>query len=274
MKLKELIFHPPLENNDIRTKEDLVWLIEDIFAISRNDFCFNYEKDIDENKFFFYWNQLKTRPIQHVLGYGFFLSHKFIVNENVLIPRNETEELVLCAFNLFLNHQKINVLDIGTGSGAIILSLEMLFKEKGVEFKGLGVDISDAALKVAKLNKDKFNLDTNFKLSDVYENVDGSYDLIISNPPYIDKEEFVEKRVKDNEPHIALYAENHGLEVYERILKDSKKHLNKNGIIAFEIAPEREEGLIKLIDEYCSNSKYEFYKDINGFTRFLIIYFN
>ncbi len=274
MKLKELIFHPPLNQNDIRTKEDIIWLIEDIFSIKQEEFCFNYEKEIDEKKFFFYWDQLKNIPIQYLLGYGYFLKHKFFLNKNVLIPRYETEELVLKVENIFKNYQEISVLDIGTGSGAIIFSLEMFFKKKGVKFYGVGSDISFLALEVANKNKNKFNLKSELILSDVYQNIKGKFNLIIANPPYIKEGEYVDYRVKQNEPHLALYAKNDGLEIYEKIIKDASLYLLDNAIIALEIAPEREEGLKVLLKKYLAKTNYEFQKDINGFTRFLIIYWN
>lgn len=274
MKLKELLFHPPLVDNDVRTIEDLIWLLNDKFHYKRHELSFHYDDEIDEEEFFLYWNTLKKTPIQYLLGYGYFLGNKFYLNSDVLIPRNETEELVLLVKKLIKFKNEISVLDIGTGSGAIILSLEMMFNKEHFAFNGLGIDISMEALDIAKKNKEKFNLKTKFLHSDVYKNLDEKtkFDLIISNPPYIAKDEFVEERVKNAEPSLALYAVNNGLEVYERILKDAHKHLKNNGIIAFEIAPERKEGLEEFINKYINYEKYMFYKDINGFDRFLIIY--
>ncbi len=274
MKIKELIFHPPLEENDFRTKEDLLWLLQDKFSYDLKKPYLTYEQEIDDEEFFSYWNKLKKIPIQYLLGYGYFLGKKFIVNKNVLIPRNETEELVMNLKDKLKNYKKVKVLDIGTGSGVIILSLEIILAQLGINFLGVGSDISSHSLEVAKLNKNKFNLKSEFIISDVYENINGIYDVIVSNPPYIKEGEFVEERVKNNEPLNALYAKNDGLEIYEKIIKDAKKHLSKKGILAFEIAPERKEGLLKLIKKYASDAYFEFIKDINKFERFLFIYFS
>ncbi len=274
MKLKELLFHSPLLTNDIRTKEDLIWLLEDKFHYKRHEFSFHYDDEIDEEEFFLYWNALTKTPIQYLLGYGYFLGNKFILNSDVLIPRNETEELVLLAKGTIKSNDEISVLDIGTGSGVILLTLEMLLKKENISFHGIGVDISNASLEIAKKNKEKFNLTSKFIKSDVYQNLDENikFDLIVSNPPYIAQGEYVEERVRNSEPLLALYAENDGLLVYEKILKDAHKHLKNKGVIAFEISPERKIGLEKLVKEYIDYEKYLFVKDINEFDRFLIIY--
>lgn len=272
MKIRELIFHPPLKENDNRTKEDLLWLLNDKFNYDYQKILLSYDQEIDDEEFFSYWDKLEETPIQYLLGYGYFLGNKLYVNENVLIPRNETEELVMLIKDKVKDYKDIKVLDIGTGSGAIILTLEMLLKKMDINFKGVGGDISPLALEVAHVNKTKFNLETRFIESDVYENINEKFDLIVSNPPYIKEDEFVEDRVKNKEPYIALYAKNDGLEIYEKIIKDASMHLNKNGILAFEISPERKEGLAKLIDKYLNYRSYEVIKDINNFDRFLFVY--
>ena len=274
MKLKELVFHPPLLENDIRTIEDLYWILKDVFHYRREEIPFHYEDDIDEKQFFFFWDKILNIPIQYVLGYGYFLGYKFILNNSVLIPRNETEELVIQIVDKFFNKKHISVLDIGTGSGAILLTLEIMAKKRNIKFKGLGIDISKEALKIANLNKEKYSLESNFLVSDVFDNLseEDKFEIIVSNPPYIAKHEFVDERVKKNEPHLALYADNNGLYVYEKIIKTAPNHLKKNGVIALEISPERKNGLIDLIEKNLQYNKYEFLKDINGFVRFLIIY--
>lgn len=271
MKLKELIFHTPFEENDIRTKEDLYWILDDVFNLKREEISFHYLDEIDENQFFYYWNKIKNTPLQYLLGYSYFLGYKFKVNKSVLIPRNETEELVLLIKEKIKSRKNISILDIGTGSGAIILTLEMLLNNNS--FLGEGVDISIDCLKVAQANKELYHLNSKLYLSDVFENVNGKYDVIVSNPPYIKKGEFVEERVLKNEPLLALYAKNDGLEVYKKIIKNATKYINKNGFLAFEISPERKKGLIALINKYLVYNKYEFINDINDFERYLFIYF-
>ena len=274
MNLRELIFNYKPGTDDVRTIEDMYWLIEDVFNIPRGEVPFHYEDEIDDFVFFSLWEKLKNKPIQHILGYGYFLGEKIKINEHVLIPRNETEELVLHVLKVMKHNEYNSILDIGVGSGAILLSIEKQMKEKGIDILGIGVDISKEALEIANFNLKQFNLNSKVVLSNVYENVNSKFDVIVSNPPYIDIEEFVEKRVLDNEPHIALFADNHGLDIYEKILKDAHKFINKGGLIAFEISPEREEGLKELINKYINYNKYEFVKDINGFIRFCYIYLN
>lgn len=272
MKIRDLIFHPPLSENDIRTKDDLFWILEDFFDYNMRDICLHYEDEIDEIKFLFYWNKLKEVPIQYLLGYGYFLGNKFNLNECVLIPRNETEELVTVLFEKIKHKKKIRILDIGTGSGVIILTLEMMLKKQGAFFYGVGSDVSKNALNVARYNKKRFELETTFIESDVFSSINEKFDVIVSNPPYIAKDEFVDYRVKNNEPHLALYGGDDGMKIYENILKNCKKYLLMRGMLAFEIAPERKEPLKVLLNKYLQDCKYEFLKDMNGYDRFLFVY--
>lgn len=267
MKLRELFFKAKNRLDDVVTIEDIYWLIEDIYHISRGEIALHYEDEIDDFVFFCLFERLKKEPIQYVLGYGYFLNKKYVVSKDVLIPRNETEELVLHLEKMIKEKDYKSVLDIGVGSGAISISLKLNNPSLLVE----GVDISSSALKVANINKEKHNVDVNYYLSDVYENVINKYDVIVSNPPYIDEEEYVMDRVKENEPHIALYAKNKGMYVYEKIIKDAHKYLNHDGLLAFEIDPLRKDDLIKLIDIHLKGSTYTFIKDINGYIRFCFI---
>lgn len=272
MKLRELFFKAKNQLDAFTTIEDIYWLIEDIYHYSRGEVPMHYEDEIDDFVFFSLFERLKKEPIQYVLGYGYFLGEKFTVSKDVLIPRNETEELVVFLKNIIKTRGYRTILDIGVGSGAILLSIEKELKKENININGLGVDISSKALEIAHINKEKFNLKSKLMLSDVYENVNSKFDVIVSNPPYIDEEEFVEERVKENEPHIALYASDKGMYVYKKILKDASLHINEKGIIAFEISPEREEDIRNYADMYVNYEKIEFVKDINGFTRFCLIY--
>ena len=158
-------------------------------------------------------------PVQYIVGNVDFYGYKINVNKNVLIPRFETEELVFKTINLIKKNlnENIKVLDIGTGSGCISIALKK-------EIPGLditAVDISEDALVVAKNNALENNCEINFIKSDLFNNIDDKYDLIISNPPYISYDEQIMDIVKKNEPHLALYAKNNGLYFYEEIIKNS-----------------------------------------------------
>ena len=171
-------------------------------------------------------------PIQYIIGNVNFYGNIIKVNENVLIPRFETELLVEKTINYIKAYfeKDIKILDIGTGSGAIAITLK-----KELNAKIDAIDISDKALKVAKENAKNNQTDINFFQSNIFSTVKGKYDVIISNPPYISEDEEIEDIVKNNEPHIALFAKNKGLEFYERILKEASNYINNKAIIAFEL---------------------------------------
>ena len=144
------------------------------------------------------------KPLQYVLGYVNFYGNKFCIDERCLIPRFETEELVentINYINKYFNYP-IDIIDLGTGSGIIGLTLEKKVCTNSVDL----VDISKAALEVTKINRDNLNSKANIIESDFFSNINKKYDVIISNPPYIKDNEEIEDIVKNNEPHLALYA--------------------------------------------------------------------
>ena len=201
-------------------------------------------------------------PIQHILGFCYFMEEKYKVNKNVLIPRDETELLVLNAYDLIKDKkEKINILDIGTGSGCISCALAKKLEKKDIEI--LATDISTDALEVAIENINNLNLVRKviIRKSDIYSKIRDfeKFDLIISNPPYIPLSEKnnLDKIVSDFEPELALFAQDkEGIEFYEKIIKDAKKYLKKEGFLAFEIGI-NQSGIIKDI-----LLKYDF-KNIN-----------
>lgn len=208
-------------------------------------------------------------PVQYIVGNVDFYGYKINVNKNVLIPRFETEELVFKTINLikkFFN-ENIKILDIGTGSGCISIALKK-------EIPGLditAVDISEDALVVAKNNALENNCEINFIKSDLFNNIDDKYDLIISNPPYISYDEQIMDIVKKNEPHLALYAKNNGLYFYEEIIKNSSNYLNDKNIIAFEIGYLQANEIKKMAHKYYPNSNIIIEKDMQEKDRFVFI---
>ncbi|MEY8760698.1 peptide chain release factor N(5)-glutamine methyltransferase [Chryseobacterium tongliaoense] len=185
-------------------------------------------------------SELKTnKPYQHILGETEFYGMKFFVDENVLIPRPETEELLEIAIKkiqrLRLTHESIKILDIGTGSGVIPLVLKKHFSEAEVS----SIDFSEKALKTAKKNADFHQLDVHFIHGDYLNSeLTENYDVIISNPPYIGIEEEFEiaDSVKEFEPKMALFSPtSDALIFYRKIAEDSRKHLNANGFLFLEI---------------------------------------
>lgn len=178
---------------------------------------------------------LKHEPIQYIIGETEFYNLIIKVNEYTLIPRPETEELV----DLIINdnkHRNISILDIGTGSGCIAISLAKYLSNAKVS----AIDISNQAIEMAKLNAQNNNVQINFIVQDILkiEKLESKYDLIVSNPPYIriSEKDRMHKNVLDYEPHSALFvSDNDPLVFYRTIAKFAKKHLNDNGTLYFEI---------------------------------------
>ena len=177
-------------------------------------------------------------PLQHLLGYWYFMGEKFIVSENTLIPREETEFLVNCAIEKInkINKDTLQVLDIGTGSGCVAC----MIAKNAPQAEVLGVDISSDALQVALENAQKLDLIKKvvFRKSDLFSALrEGEkFDVVVSNPPYISEDDYnnLDKVVKDFEPKSALLAKDNGLEFYKKIIKQAAKYVNYGGYIAFE----------------------------------------
>ncbi len=175
------------------------------------------------------------RPIQQILGEAHFMGDTYVVNKNTLIPRPETELLVNEALKILENIKNPKVLDIGTGSGCISCALAKLS-----DAEVIGIDISTAALQIALKNAEQLDLikKAMFRKSDIYSNVSETFDMIISNPPYIPRsvKPALQAEVRDFEPEIALFTDDEeGLEFYNQIIIDAHKHLNLEGYLLFEI---------------------------------------
>ena len=215
--------------------------------------------------------ELKTgKPYQQILGYTEFYGNRFFVDENVLIPRPETEELVELAIskikNLKSKIQNLKLLDVGTGSGIIPITLKKHFKNAEIS----AMDISEKALEIAKKNADFHKTEINFIQKD-YLNTEltEKYDIIISNPPYIGIEENIEieDSVKGFEPNIALFSPtSDALIFYKKIAKDGEKHLNENGMIFLEINQKLGKETLELFSNY---SESRLIKDLSGNDRFV-----
>lgn len=212
-------------------------------------------------------------PVQHILGYSYFYGYKMIVNKEVLIPRPETEELVgyvLQKYDDVFDGEKVDVVDVGTGSGAMAVTL---VKEEP-NMKMYATDISETALEVAKENAKNNEAEVTFYLGDMLEPLierNLKFDILVSNPPYIPEDEYVESIVKDNEPHVALFGGVDGMYFYDIILSNASKILKEKNIIAFEHSYNKGEQMIALSKKYFPQGKVELIKDLNGKDRFTII---
>ena len=204
-------------------------------------------------------------PVQYIVGNVDFYGNIFEVNKNVLIPRFETEELVSYTYEKIKNKNNLNIVDLGTGSGCIAITLSKL-----LSCEVDAVDISKEALEVAKRNNINHQTQVNFYLGDMLKPLDKKYDVIISNPPYISYDEEIMEIVKNNEPHLALYADNNGIACYEKILSTCEKYLNKNALIAFEIGQTQAKEIESLAHKYL-NCEVEIKKDLNNLDRFVFI---
>lgn len=212
------------------------------------------------------------KPLQYVLGNVNFYGNNFYINENVLIPRFETEELVenVTEYAKKFFTEPVDLIDLGCGSGVIGLTLEKKISTNSVDL----IDISEKALEVTNINCGKMNSKANLVLSDMFKNINKKYDIIVSNPPYIKTTEEIEKIVKDNEPHLALYAGVDGLDCYRKILNDITSHMKERCLIAFEIGMTQGVPLTALIKEKLPNDIVEIKKDLSGKDRMLFIFHN
>ena len=215
-------------------------------------------------------SELKTgKPYQQILGETEFYGLQFFVDENVLIPRPETEELLELAIREIekFNLKDLKILDIGTGSGIIPIVLKKNFPEAEVS----AIDFSEKALETAKKNADFHNLDINFIHQNyLQENLSEVYDIIISNPPYIgmDEETDIADSVKEFEPKVALFSPtSNALIFYEKIADDCKNHLAENGMVFLEINQKLGEETKALFTDVLS--KVYLVKDISGNDRFV-----
>jgi release factor glutamine methyltransferase len=219
---------------------------------------------------------LKQEPMEHVLGYSWFYGYKFLVNEDVLIPRPETEELCLNILKrmdtYFKDAESIEAADIGTGAGDIAIVLDK--EEPRVHMTA--TDISEDALATAKKNAEINEADVDFIAGDMVKPLiekGVKLDVLVSNPPYIPQEEKMETSVIDFEPHVALFGGEDGLKFYREIFRDCKKVLKDRSFMAFEMGWDQRERMSKLVKEMLPDAKYEILKDINGKDRMLFVSF-
>jgi release factor glutamine methyltransferase len=213
----------------------------------------------------------RGEPVAYLIGHITFLDLTLKVNPHVLIPRQETEELVTWILKNFSNDTNLNVVDIGTGSGAIALAL----KSQRPSWKVLATDISPLALVVAKDNARSLKLDLEFNLSDGFQNIplnfSRSIHLVVSNPPYVKATKELDASVSTFEPHLALIA-NPVTKFYEQYLLEAKPFIKPKALFAFEIGPELSTLLPPIVDSIYPGSKTTILKDINLKERFIIIY--
>ena len=220
---------------------------------------------------------LKDEPLGHVLGYSWFYGYKMVVNGDVLIPRYETEELcghILSRIDTYFpDAEKLNVADVGTGSGAIAIAL--CKEEPKIDM--CATDISVEALETAKLNAKTNEADITFYAGDMLKPLIEKgikLDVLVSNPPYIPSEEKMEHAVVDFEPHVALFGGEDGLKFYREIFRDCHQVLKDKAFMAFEMGYDQRERMTNLVKEMLPEARFEILKDMNGKDRMLFVYFS
>ena len=245
----------------VDAKNDAWLLMEMVCKIDKTFYYVHMDEEIAADEMKEYESVLKKRaervPLQYITGEQEFMGLTFHVNSNVLIPRQDTETLVEEALNLAKPGMRI--LDMCTGSGCIIISI---LKNK-TDIKGVGCDISKQALIVAKENAKLNNVSVAFEHSDLFENIDGKFDMIVSNPPYIRSAEIpsLMPEVAQFEPIKALDGSEDGLEFYRRIIKESKNYLNTDGYIIFEIGNDQGEAVSNMLT-YAGYNNVHVIKDL------------
>lgn len=250
-------------------------LLADLMGINSLELLFILDQEVDEeivNTFKYRVDELrKGRPIQYIIGNVNFCGNLLEVNENVLIPRFETEQLVketIKRINLLFPSGEFDLIDLGCGSGAIGLSIKKEIERANITL----LDISEDALEVAKRNAEGLGLKAKFILNDMLENLSNQYDVIVSNPPYIKTDEEIEEIVKNNEPHLALYAGVDGLDYYRKILNHVKENIKSKYLIAFEIGDTQKDAIFDLVSKTLTNYKIECLKDYQNRDRMIFIY--
>ncbi len=259
------------KNKITNPKQNAETIISHVLKVKRLDIYLQPEKEISDvqlNTILEITSRRKKyEPLQYILGETEFYGYKIIVNKRVLIPRPETELLV----EKIINEEKkaSSMLEIGTGSGAIVIALAKNLDNIKID----AIDILKDVLKIAEQNAKLNNVEINFFQSDIFENVTDKYDLIISNPPYISQTDYEELpvEIKDFEPKSALQAMNNGLYFYKEILKYAKEHLTKSGKIYFEIGYDQAKKITEIAKEN-GFSNIQVFKDLNGFDRIMRIY--
>ena len=252
--------------------ESLSFVYRSLKNLSFTDFVFTLQQEVTEEEKQFVEEIFKKLanhiPAQYIIGHAEFFGMQLKVDERVLIPRSETEELV----DLILTEnpeKNLKVLDIGTGSGAIALALA---KNRPV-WSVAAADISQDALDLSLENANAQNLNLSFIKSDCFSEISSKYDIIVSNPPYISREdqEEVGLNVLHSEPHLALFADEDGLAIYRRIAEDSKDYLNDGGKIYLEIGYKQGQSVPALFMENLPEKRVRTLKDQFGQDRMVVI---
>lgn len=253
---------------------DAWYLLEYVTGVSKAMYFAEPERAVSEENADRYMDCIRRRaahiPLQHITGEQEFMGYPFCVNEHVLIPRQDTEILVEEAIQVM--RPKMKVLDMCTGSGCIVLSILKMCREKYymTDLQGIGADVSEEALKVARENGRRLGVPVTWIQSDLFAKIleEEKYDVIVSNPPYIETAviDTLQEEVRLHDPYIALDGKEDGLYFYRRIISEAGKYLKTQGKLMFEIGCDQAEA----VEELMKNAGYEqitVKKDLAGLDR-------
>ena len=253
---------------------DACYLLEYVTGVSKAMYFAEPERAVSEENADRYIDCIRRRaahiPLQHITGEQEFMGYPFCVNEHVLIPRQDTEILVEEAIQVM--RPKMKVLDMCTGSGCIVLSILKMCREKYymTDLQGIGADVSEEALKVARENGRRLEVPVTWIQSDLFAKIpeEEKYDVIVSNPPYIETAviDTLQEEVRLHDPYIALDGKEDGLYFYRRIISEAGKYLKMQGKLMFEIGCDQAEA----VEELMKNAGYEqitVKKDLAGLDR-------
>ena len=243
----------------------LMYILDESPQLFSNSLSEQISKENEDKYFSLIEKHIKEDvPLSHLVGFEYFYDRKYKVTKDVLSPRMETEELIykVIEYVKASNKNKFKILDLCTGSGIIAITLKKELDQVSVDV--IASDISEEAIEVAKENAQSHDATIKFIKSDIFNNIDDKFDIIVSNPPYIDRKD--EVTMQDNvlkyDPHLALFAEEEGMYFYRKIIEQAKDYLNENGVMFFEIGYDQKDKIIKLAD--MNGYSAEVYKDING----------
>jgi len=243
----------------------LMYMLDESPQLFSNSFSEQLSQENEEKYFSLIEKHIKEDvPLSHLVGFEYFYDRKFKVTKDVLSPRMETEELIykVIEYVKASNKNNFKILDLCTGSGIIAITLKKELSQFSIDV--VASDISEEAIEVAKENAQSHDATIKFIQSDIFDNIADKFDIIVSNPPYIDRKD--EVTMQDNvlkyDPHLALFAEEEGMYFYRKIIEQANDYLNENGVIFFEIGYDQKDKIIKLAD--LNGYSAEVYKDING----------
>ena len=243
----------------------LMYILDESPQLFSNNLSEQMSKENEDKYFSLIEKHIKEDvPLSHLVGFEYFYDRKYKVTKDVLSPRMETEELIykVIEYVKTSNKNKFKILDLCTGSGIIAITLKKELDQVSVDV--IASDISEEAIEVAKENAQSHNATIKFIKSDIFNDIDDKFDIIVSNPPYIDRKD--EVTMQDNvlkyDPHLALFAEEEGMYFYRKIIEQANDYLNENGVMFFEIGYDQKDKIIKLAD--MNGYSAEVYKDING----------